>query len=94
MKPLNIYISILSLFFQVAFSILVIQSTVAWAIPEEHKEKRSLTGSFPFAAHHQHSQGTVFKTEKKSDRKKVVRDQTKAKGILLLFSICVVWKLC
>jgi len=45
------------LLLQVAFSILVIQSTVAWAIPEEHKEKRSLTGTFPFAAHHQHSQG-------------------------------------
>ena len=63
-KTIHILIDFSSSIFQVAFSILVIQSTVAWAIPE-HKEKRSLAGSFPFAAHHQHSQGTVFKTENK-----------------------------
>jgi len=41
------------LLLQVAFSIFVIQS----AISAESREKRTLAGSFPFAAHHQHSQG-------------------------------------
>lgn len=41
------------LLLQLTFSILVIQSTRADT--EDTREKRSLTGSFPFAAHHQHS---------------------------------------
>jgi len=43
------------LLLQLTFSILVIQSTRADT--EETREKRSLTGTFPFAAHHQHSSG-------------------------------------
>ena len=74
-------------FFQVAFSILVIQSTVAWAIPE-HKEKRSLTGTFPFAAHHQHSQGTVFKIGKTNLRKSCQRS-IKAKGHVISEAIFI-----